>query len=75
MKWIKSSEQTPPKDGKPFLCYDPSQKNNFKHATIYVVRWISGTQFWKNASHHALPLPPSLPFAGPSNNSKVKNDS
>jgi len=38
-KWIKCSDISPPQDGTPFLCFDPSQKYNFNHALIYVVRF------------------------------------
>lgn len=37
MNWVSVKDQEPPKDGTPFLCYDPSQVNNFPEATIYVV--------------------------------------
>lgn len=40
MKWISVNEQSPPKDGTPFLCYDPSQlQGSFSEASIYVVKW------------------------------------
>ena len=45
MKWISVKERVPPKDGTPFLCYDPKQIDNFQNAVIYVVRFEHETYF------------------------------
>jgi len=43
--WVKVEDQEPPKDGKPFLCYDPKQEDNFPDAKIYVVKWEEETKY------------------------------
>lgn len=44
-EWISVKDQPPPKDGTPFLCYDPKQVDNFKDACIYVVRYKKETDY------------------------------
>jgi hypothetical protein len=39
MNWIKVEDQEPPKDGSPFLCYDP---NADEFGKIYVVLYDPG---------------------------------
>lgn len=39
MNWINIKDKQPPRDGTPFLCFDPSQEDNFPLAKIYVVRF------------------------------------
>jgi uncharacterized protein DUF551 len=39
MEWINVKDQEAPKDGRPFLCYDPNQGDNFPDAGVYVVQW------------------------------------
>lgn len=45
MEWISVKDQEPPKDGNPFLCFDPNQEYNFPDAKIYVVKWKEETSF------------------------------
>lgn len=45
MEWISVKDKLPPKDGTPFLCFDPEQKNNFPKAQIYVVIWEKETNY------------------------------
>jgi hypothetical protein len=47
MEWISIKEKEPPKDGTPFLCYDPNQENNFPKASIYVVCFEEETTYSK----------------------------
>ena len=70
-EWISIKDKEPPKDGTPFLCYDPNSDEN---STIYVVvwkksRWIdepdayieSGGECyfrWNPTHWMPLPLPP-----------------
>lgn len=45
MEWISVEKKEPPKDGTPFLCYDPDQIDNFPNALIYVVHFEKETHF------------------------------
>ncbi len=45
MEWISIKDKEPPKDGSPFLCYDPKQKDNFPYACVYVVRFEEETSY------------------------------
>lgn len=37
MEWVSVKDKQPPKDGTPFLCYDPKQTESWPKAKIYVV--------------------------------------
>lgn len=50
MKWISVKDQEPPKDGTPFICYDPDQENDFIKACIYVVCYEKKT-FLRDAAY------------------------
>ncbi len=69
-KWISVEEKEPPKDGTPFLCFDPQQAKNFVHGCIYVVRFeeetnhskagyveCGGECYFKWTPTHWMPLP------------------
>ena len=69
-EWISVKDNEPPKDGTPFLCYDPNQINNFPKALIYVVRFeeenifsdegyfeAGGECYFKWQPTHWMPLP------------------
>lgn len=71
-KWISVKDKEPPKDGTPFLCYDPNQIDNFPLATIYVVHFekettysnegyieVGGECYFRWNPTHWMPLPES----------------
>jgi Protein of unknown function (DUF551) len=45
MKWVSVKDKEPPKDGTPFLCYDPKQPDVYSDASIYVVRFQNETYY------------------------------
>lgn len=53
MNWINVEDQPPPRDGTPFLCYDPRIKDNFPNAVIYVVVFSPEDRYGEEAFKEA----------------------
>lgn len=78
MQWISVEDKEPPKDGTPFLCYDPNISDSFPCAKIYVVQWVGPCIYneggfreaggecyfrWEPTHWMPLPNPPDYPYA------------